>query len=291
MIGHIFLTGPLHDFIYTFHMPAFFIISGMFLTIEGRTISSLFRKKIYTLIIPFIFFEIIGCFVYIIRYGFTQSIFGFVYNALTLHCNTGPDWFLVTLFFAEMIFVIMQKSIRSKSAKMILSVIAVLAALVLPNSHFFIIVQRVFVALGFLSFGFYCSDFIKKDNHALSIIFFVLTIAVTIRNGSVDLSGMIVNDPFLYFTGSVAGTYFIIQLSKHIRFAPLNYAGQNSLIIMGTHQAILLPIRYYFNIPEFSLYSGLIVLALVILLEFPVIYLFNRFVPFLIGKKLPGKTG
>lgn len=290
MIGHIFLTGPLHDFIYTFHMPAFFIISGMFITTKDRTISSLIKKKFYTLIIPFIFFEVIGSFVYIIRYGFTQSVFGFIYNTLTLHCNTGTDWFLVTLFFAEILFMIMQKSIRSKSAKIIFSIIAVLLALVLPNNHFFNIARRILIAVGFLSFGFYCSDFTKKDNHILSIISFVLTIVVTVLNGNVDLSEMILNNPFLYFMGSITGTYFIIQLSKHIKLTPLNYVGKNSLTVMGTHQAILLPIRYYFNIPEFSLYSGLIIFILVILLEFPIIYLFNRFIPFLVGKKLPGKT-
>lgn len=290
VIGHIFLTGSLHNFIYTFHMPAFFIISGMFITTKGRTITSLIKKKFYTLIIPFIFFEVIGSFVYIIRYGFTQSIFGFAYNSLTLHCNTGADWFLVTLFFAEILFIIMQKTIRSKSANIIISIVAVLLALVLPNDHFFNIARRILVAVGFLSFGFYCSDFIKKDNHILSLISFALTIVVTALNGSVGMSDMVLNNPFLFFGGSITGTYFIIQLSKRIKFAPLNYVGKNTLIVMGTHQAILLPIRYYFNIPEFSLYSGLIVLILVILLEFPIIYLFNRFIPFLVGKKLPCKA-
>lgn len=291
VVGHIFLNGILHNFLYTFHMPAFFIISGMLSNGKDRPLLTTCYKKIFTLIVPFFFFEIIGSFVYIVRFGFNQSIFGFAYNTLTLHCNTGTDWFLVTLFFADILFIVLQKTIKSQVTKIALSLILLLVALFLPNSHSFIIIARILIAVTFLTLGHYSVHYIKNKNIVLTISAFIITIAISFFNGSVDLSEMILNAPLLYFIGSAAGTYFIIQISKNLsKISFLKYFGKNSLIIMGTHQAILLPLRHYMNITEFSIVSGIIALILVVALEFPIIYLFNKFIPFLVGKKISPKS-
>ena len=58
VIGHIFLNGKIHDFIYTFHIPAFFIISGILFNAKDKSYFIALKNKIYSLIVPFIFLKL-----------------------------------------------------------------------------------------------------------------------------------------------------------------------------------------------------------------------------------------
>lgn len=51
------------SFIYTFHMPGFFIIHGVLFNQKKwkeRSVSEYIKKRIYSLIVPYLFFEILG---------------------------------------------------------------------------------------------------------------------------------------------------------------------------------------------------------------------------------------
>lgn len=72
IIGHIFQSGYVHNLIYSFHIPAFFIISGILFKYSNATqksYKSIMISKLYTFGIPFIFFEVYGCLTYIVRFG------------------------------------------------------------------------------------------------------------------------------------------------------------------------------------------------------------------------------
>lgn len=72
VIGHIWQAGYIHNVIYSFHMPAFFIISGMLMhhtrTYERKYTSFLFNR-LYSFGLPFLFFEVLGVLTDIIRHG------------------------------------------------------------------------------------------------------------------------------------------------------------------------------------------------------------------------------
>lgn len=99
ILGHIFTKGYLHDFIYTFHMPAFFIISGILFNYSKsiqKDFTYFLKTKIYTLFLPIFLIEVFGIAMDILNYGYTQNIFGYLYNLLHLYL-----WSLFQLFLME----------------------------------------------------------------------------------------------------------------------------------------------------------------------------------------------
>ena len=61
---------------------------------------------------------------------------------------------------------------------------------------------------------------------------------------------------------------------------PLAFVGTNSIVMYLTHWPIITTVLRLQ--PVFNHY---LLFALVVILEFPLIYVFNRFLPFAIGKK------
>ena len=291
VVGHVLLDDVLPavtEWIYVFHMPAFFIINGM-LFHSSKTLSkplgAVLFQYIYTILIPLAFSEVVGALHYIVRYGFTQSIFGFVYNTLHYHFNNGPDWFFAVLFVADMLFVLIQKVFNKKSKRKLLSACILLIAFMLPEELF--ILRSIGISFGCICIGYYFYNmFTRNKSVAVTIGIFIATWGVLYINGSVSLNVARVNNPFLWILGAVCGTVLMIQLGKQVPEGWITYLGKNSIIVMITHQAILLPLRYYTRVAEFDFLTAIVVLVLTVVLQFPLIYLINRYLPFCVGRKM-----
>lgn len=60
VIGHSGSPSPIYNFIYLYHMPLFFFISGYFYKNEySNDISLLIKKRIKSLYIPFVAYEVL----------------------------------------------------------------------------------------------------------------------------------------------------------------------------------------------------------------------------------------
>lgn len=288
VFGHVFVGGPVFQYIYSFHMPAFFIISGILLNFSSilkKTIYDAFKSKICTLIIPLLFFEIIGVFTDIARFGITLNVFGYATNTLILDFNNGPSWFLWALFVDEMLFIIIYKYIKIKYIRIIVSVS--IGLIMATHGSIFPLFESTGVGLLFVTFG-YCaySCFMKQKKNIFIIFAGLLSVATNAFNGNIGLgSGNYGNSVFLYIIAAISGTYLVIHISKMITFQFFKYFGQNTLTVVGTHQAVLLLIRTYTNREIFSVPFGIGVFTFTIMLEVLIIYIFNRFVPFFVGKK------
>lgn len=120
ILGHVLIVlNPSYDklyitvveqFICTFHMPAFFIIHGILFNNEKWKeipAKTFILKRAYSLIIPYLFFEVIGI---IWRSIFQhQSLYDGLLNLLTVRCNVGADWFLIAMFMGSLLFLIYVK--------------------------------------------------------------------------------------------------------------------------------------------------------------------------------------
>lgn len=300
VFGHVFLDDelvPVVNWIYVFHMPAFFIINGI-LFHYSRSIAKPFGKTflhyIYTIFVPLIFSEAVGALCYIIRFGYTQNIFGFAYNALHYHFNNGPDWFLVVLFVTDIVFVAIYKGIKNNAVRFGLSVVIMVTSFVLPESWF--IIRSMGISFGCICIGYYgCRFFAEHENKWTFWGLFALTVLITGINGGeglfqggVSLNIARVNNPLLWTVGAVAGTYCVLYVGKRINMPGLSYIGKNSLIVMITHQLIMLPIRHYTGIAEFNLLQGFAVLLITMGLQFPLCWFLNHYLPFCVGKRFRG---
>lgn len=299
VIGHII---PNKTWIYSFHVPAFFLLSGLLINEDKYRVTSIIsflKKKTLSLIIPYLFFEFLGMLEYLIISGFSiNNLVVAVINTLSIHCNTGADWFLPTLFLAELLYFLFIKS--KLFSNIILRVSIVLALLIIVFSipivvrinYIIVDVLRVLLAFAFLNVGKLLSQFIvhisKRINILCVFVSFIINIIICLFNGKVEMWDCEFGNLVLYLLGAVSGFIFVFCISKTISINFISKIGINSIIIiMGTHQLILgvfdtLNLSVYFPLPYlFYIFEILIV----IIFEVFIILLVNKYLWFLVGKK------
>lgn len=90
------------EFINAFHMPAFFLLSGLLTDGEkwrSRPVGAYFVHKAKTLLMPYLFFECLAIF-YKHFALHSVSLTEGLRLMLTVRCNVGADWFLPAMFLA-----------------------------------------------------------------------------------------------------------------------------------------------------------------------------------------------
>ena len=110
IMGHVGFGENFDHFIHAFHMPMFFWISGFFYKRGRYSIEEYIKKKIRTLLIPYVLFGIAHYLVVIIWEGFSVKP---LVHLLTINTNglpiAGALWFLTALFFTDIIYFLLDR--------------------------------------------------------------------------------------------------------------------------------------------------------------------------------------
>lgn len=278
ILGHIFYKSKYMYFAYTFHLSSFLIITGILFHYTNRTnrpLLLIIKNAIYTLIIPLVFFEAIGSILKVLSND-NVSLFDLVINPLKGVYHVPSDWYLFTVFFAELIFVCIEKTLNHKYTKYFLYSMLYVVGVVLPRDRFrFVLVSRILIAVLLIAVGYYMYNFFTTmDIHNLFFSFIIVCLC-TMFNGYVSLYSISIGNPVLYIVGAVFGAYFCISLSHLIANKPISFFGKNSLILMGTHE-VCMPL-----IPT----SGILLFASIIIVEIPIIIFLSHLLPFCVGIK------
>lgn len=157
------------------------------------------------------------------------------------------------------------------------------------------IVVRGIIAFVFILLGYHLKEYYKSDLNKrwdIIILSFTLTYVITQLNGQIDLWGSRIGNPILCLVGGLIGTYWIIGLSKQITSKLLVFIGQNTMTMMGMHMIVLTFIweccsqTFFSAIPSLStnILGQIMIFVLTIAGNLPIMYLYNRYIPFLIGK-------
>lgn len=141
----------LYKVIYTFHMPAFILISGFFA--KGIAEKGYIKKYAKKLIIPYLIFQL----VYSIFYYFLYGKSTFAVEPLTPHWSL---WFLISLFFWN-IFLLAFVKLKPIHG-ILLSFILGLAIGMIDWTSSYLSLTRTFVFFPLFLIGFY----MKKDHFA-----------------------------------------------------------------------------------------------------------------------------
>ncbi|MBS6411217.1 MAG: acyltransferase family protein, partial [Tannerella sp.] len=112
VLGH--LQNPINKYIYAFHMPLFFFLSGMF--VKEMSLKDTICQNGYRLLLPFIFYYLYAVLMKIGRLflsgKFTIESLWFT-NIDSVFYNIGPIWFLLSLFYIFVLWSLLSKcSIR-----------------------------------------------------------------------------------------------------------------------------------------------------------------------------------
>lgn len=264
MLGH--LQAPyLVTWIYTFHMPLFFFLSGV-TTLNGNryNFTEFLKKKIKSLVIPYfslgiiiwIFYVIINCFV-----GEDNRLYGSNLHMLGEFFKQEhfwTIWFLAALFVAEIIFYwIDHLSQGQKIVKIIISVIVCIAGFVyyriggsgLPWNIDIALVAQFFLCMGQL-FGDSnkTKEFIlhsKKLKWTVGLaILIVINLSAAVINikifgTTLDMSVGLYGNEVSAVIAAMTGTLFIICCANKIHSKALLWLGQNTMVIFSWHSRII----------------------------------------------------
>lgn len=306
VVGHQqLLSQDLTTLIFSFHMPLFFILSGMFHKSKPLEIT---LKKVYkTLLFPFLIIASSWCIFYLfllIRKNIVDI--NYVYHVLGTFISPGKVlgclspycifiWFLLALAVIKVIT-------TRFSGKRPLILLAICSIVI------FFIHQRLFPWGGVLSIDsallalpFYVIGFIMKDyvltqtySYKKSIIVMLscmlLTLFLSRYNGVVDINNCKYGDNLLlfYVTG-VLGSLSIIELARvkcqyisNSKFTLIMVSG--ATIIIGYSAYTTDIIKTICPILCNSNWGGLLIGIIVMLTLFPVILLLKKYYPQVLGK-------
>lgn len=249
------------DWIYTFHMPLFFILSGILINIRKENqmeYKELMKKKVFSMMYPYAFYSMFFIVVatielFVFRYnGLVSSIGDIkVYVLKTvLGYGIGTLWFLPVIFLGEMLFLFL---IRKKNFLIYLGSIMVVASLIIMNGYKQIhglpfalyacicLVLESLIGFSFIALGFYFYNFIdileKRNSKLLYILTFLASGFISYLcffvNQGVDLHEINIQNPIVYYVAAVSGTTVVILLCMFIKKnGVLEFIGKNSLVYM-----------------------------------------------------------
>lgn len=323
ILGHLVLPPNVCNFIFAFHMPLFFFISGFLFFQKETSFGELIKNKAKTLLIPYIFFNIVTYFFWLfigrkfgndalIEISVLKPIFGILYGVGTgdFLVHNIALWFLPCLFCVEVIFfkLVVYKSIIYRYLIILIllfvgQLFSSYSSFRLPLSLDTSLVALLFFSLGydlkkskfFESFSFEKIYFLL---FALVIICFYFLLFISNKNGKVDMNGNVYGESFsLFILGSFFGILLILFISFFLEFYfgkinIIEFISKNTLTIFSLHLIGLSLIKgvsvYIFKIPLNEWESNLIIpffvsLALLLVLCIPS-YLINKYLGILIGK-------
>ena len=297
IFGHVYWGNNIvTTWIYSFHMPLFFIISGFLLKLnKNKNTKSVILKKFKSLIVPYILFSIINIVgFYLLKYLSYEVFKGDIFNTITLF-GVGALWFLPALFISESIFLFEKNNISKNKYKSLfyISIAFIIAIFIFVSKGNYIsvigkltiVLVRSMVALFFINIGYYLYKVISKINLKIYQIFILAIISVVFSklNGSVNLYSVQFDNLFLYVLNSIIGSFLTISIAKKINCSKaIEFLGQNTLIIMATHQLI---IEAILKSTLIKYLNGIIFIFIILLLEYPLIKIINKYLPFMLGKK------
>lgn len=260
ILGHsVQFGGTFHNLIFSFHMPLFFLLSGIVYTYREN--KRFIRKKAKSLFVPYVIFSIIGVVISILIPTWRsklsiKAILKDIYLANPDAINVSSIWFLICLLLVSIMFNSIQKyDIKIQYFIVGICFIAGIAYSAIAERIYFLPYGRLpfnidtsLVALLFFAIGVWCKKYVVNGKVFLaSIVIFLFTFYC---NGRVNLHGLTFNNPFLYILESVSGTVIVIfscyilsmKVKDKIIVKRLKWLGRHSLIILGI-QAIL--VRLY----------------------------------------------
>lgn len=296
--------------IYSFHMPLFFFISGIFHKNYDFYLEFI-KRKIKTLMIPyFIFATSLFLFWFFISRNFGESSkikVSILENFMGIFIGAGIKnisqiswgatlWFLPCLFLITNIYYFLDKLSIKKiiGINFLLVIIAwFLLRLNIKYLNIWHFVTALF-ALPFYSIGKIIKEqiLIKRNiNSIILLILFSINILTSKLNGKIDMNMNIYNNLIMFYISAFSGILFLIFFIKKINLKSkiFKFLGKNTLIIFAYHLrvdiiiTVLLTYILKLNLSE-NLIINIVLSIFQIILCLPLIYIFNNYLPFLIGK-------
>ena len=263
IFGHL-KTPYIATWIYTFHIPLFFFLSGCVYR-QPRDFKTFMNKKVNGLIIPYFFLgAIIWLFhetLYFVN-GPENSLYG---NGLTMLWNLIKQqgywtvWFLACLFVCQMLFYwILRLGRENRYTVLSISITLAIVTFVyyrlggktLPWCIDIACIAQLFFTLGYffnkstrIKQQFILSRGLKWRMLCLALLFINCVsgfMNIRLTGKSLDMSIGMYGNEVLAILSALSGILFVVMVSTRINSRLLTYLGQNTMIIFGWHSRIII---------------------------------------------------
>lgn len=272
VLGHASLIGHLNQVLYSFHMPLFFIISGMLF--KPHPLKELLGKKARRLLVPYLTFASLT-FIYwaLLERRLRPGNYSVPEAFINIFLARGGSeynpydvvlWFLPCLFVTELLFAGVHMMVQRLSTR---SVMLPTVAIVLSAVGFFLLggllqsfhlprlpftTDVVPFAYGCYAIGWLIRPCIPRMQQVANTggivrwimllpagLLFAFTAVLTLRTGlKVDFNNAIVSSVPLLVVTAVAGSAAMFMLCIAVDNRVLKYLGGGSLTIMCVHDPI-----------------------------------------------------
>jgi len=303
LIGHIPPGDTVYHFIYSFHMPLFFVVAGVFAkTTQGgeREFFVALKKDAKRLVLPVVITHLLILALSPLHYMVDRDFhyvmnqfLSLLWNGDTIHTQWGnlssDMWFLLALFWTRTIFRGLDLACVKLSKwhdEVVVAICALLSVLAVVLHVKFAIKLPWEILRGMTAVIFYASGW-YLNRHKQPVWFYLLTVVVwllALKFGGVDMHPYYYKCYPLDVVGSIGAIWLVYEFSKGLCFYTpgcskvLRWFGINSLVIFCIHcldrnTYLVKTVRYVLGIHVAGIYSVLIHYAITLLIVIIILYI------------------
>ncbi|MGY3778187.1 acyltransferase family protein [Isobaculum melis] len=264
--GHVWLIpGDIFHYIYSFHMPLFFMLSGYLYYMHREryhknTFKQFIKNKARSLLVPYLSFYVVSLILTAITASIQLNVSFFVITLkgifLSNHwqnVNNFALWYLPLSFIAIIIFYLLEKR-----GKWQLFLGVCLSLILTPISYQMLYqstgrvpftIHVLFPAIVFLAIGYWmnkysCLEWLKKQYFAKTILLLIVG-GIGLSTSLKWPSEILFIENIGYFVTAVLNLLFILWVSLNNQNKVISYLGKHSLFIYGLHRPIIHLMNHY----------------------------------------------
>lgn len=261
------ILGHLHvpfvaTWIYTFHMPLFFFLSGLVFSGKKYDFGTFLKKKLKSLVLPY--FTLGGvifgffCIVYAVQKQPASAYLEMLRDFLVQE-HFWTVWFLACLFLVEILYYGIhhffgKRPLIATCASGVVCIFGLVRYRLgwgsLPWNLDVALVAQLFFHGGYLS-----KDLLQRWNEKFSakpirrLLWIALLLVVNAATGflcirmsgsSLDMSVGLYGNELLTIVSAFAGTLCVILAAQLLPLRPLTYLGSNTMVIFAWHSRIVI---------------------------------------------------
>ena len=271
VLGHTSIPERLSNFIFAFHMPLFFIASGLCTNWAKDNYGTFVLKKLRTLGIPFLVYSIA-----VVLIAWLADYREIEWRGVIVKGWEGYAlWFVPVLFFSLVVAKSIMCFVNKVWLRYAICVLLILGGALLRYRHIYlpwtlstVPYATCLVLLGSSLRKF--QEYIDKPRWWILIVTLLLTVVIS-QNWRMDLAWNCITPVVLLTIGAMAGTVMMFTFSSYLTKISwlskiLQAIGKETFIIMAFSQILCLAISHFFTLNKLVEYGLMFSLLLVIVL-------------------------
>lgn len=268
VIGHMpSIPYVIQNWIYSFHMPLFFFLSGYTFKIKDSPKDNI-KKMFRRLIVPYLIYDIIFLLSDIILFGRKSATVNADLNdMISGQGSCGVIWFLLSLFWVQIIYLVVSvitnnyKNVKFANIVIVLIVLSGDFIATYCKMDLYKLVTSL-VAVGFFYLGnIFMKLMIMDKIKQMSILCLFLCINIIfgyinllLYGTRIEMSGAIYNNLFIMFVAAITGIIFVIGVSE--KLSKLNLWGVKCLKYIGKNSLYFFVLTAYIPVRMMQLLEG-----------------------------------